>query len=150
MRFTSSLSQPLSLSGSSSSSVFSSCFFCFFCCCWPLPGWGDADRARGTRKPRRWPPPAARNPPRDGGGGSSSSSEYCGGPYRGARGLARWGGCLLLSGTSPKDLRFGGSSSFLVPIRAAREDPPGEGAGAGFFGAFAAMSLTDGKLRTSL
>ena len=36
----------------------------------------------------------------------------------------------------------------LVPINAAREDPPGKGAG--FFGAFAAMSLTDGKLRTSL
>ena len=36
----------------------------------------------------------------------------------------------------------------MVPINAAREDPPGNGAG--FLGAFAAISLTDGKLRTSL
>ena len=35
-------------------------------------------------------------------------------------------------------------------MSAARLDPPGNGAGAGFFGAFAAISLTDGKLRTSL
>ena len=38
----------------------------------------------------------------------------------------------------------------MVPMSAARLDPPGSGAGAGFLGAFAAISLTDGKLRTSL
>ena len=37
-----------------------------------------------------------------------------------------------------------------MPINAARLDPPGNGAGAGFLGAFAAISLTDGRPRTSL
>ena len=35
-------------------------------------------------------------------------------------------------------------------MSAARLDPPGRGAGAGLLGAFAAISLIDGKLRTSL
>ena len=35
-------------------------------------------------------------------------------------------------------------------MSAARLDPPGSGAGAGFLGAFAAISLTDGRPRTSL
>ena len=35
-------------------------------------------------------------------------------------------------------------------MSAASDEPPGRGAGAGFLGAFAAISLIDGKLRTSL